>query len=429
MKNPFKKTEKSENNGKKNTAPSAFIGKISEFFNPEPQKEKVLKHEDFNRAGDTYYATVSAAYKISQRILILLLVLFLLISLVTNFRSITYDNFFFLLKDFSTAAGSETLNYDTLSYDSNTRHFFSLYRGGLTVVNPSNISVYTATGRKTFGTTSQFSSPCVESSDKYFIIYDTAGNTFSVYNSFARVYTETLDYPVTAASFADNGNMAIVTKDNTHKSLVHIYNKNFKRLFTVPSGKFAFDVAMDSESDKIAVCYYDIGNGSGVSEIVLRNLSNMEEFEKISIEGEFLLKCGFLADGKFAAVTDRSIRVYDKYFAELDAYEYGNGAVSGYDVSEHGAAVSYSLNSQNFAIVFDKSGILLYNDIISHNISDIGVFERFVFLRTDDGIVRMNSNGTNEEFLQSGQGKMLIYGADTALVCGDSKAEYLVFED
>ena len=36
---------------------------ISTLFNPVPQKERVLRREDFNAAGDTYYATVSVAYK------------------------------------------------------------------------------------------------------------------------------------------------------------------------------------------------------------------------------------------------------------------------------------------------------------------------------------------------------------------------------
>ena len=63
------------------------------------------------------------------------------------------------------------------------------------------------------------------------------------------------------------------------------------------------------------------------------------------------------------------------------------------------------------------------------NTESHGKFEGFVFLRTDAGVVRVDMQTLDEEFLTSGQGKMLIYSADTALVCGDSKAEYLVFGD
>jgi hypothetical protein len=192
---------------------------------------------------------------------------------------------------------------------------------------------------------------------------------------------------------------------------------------------YAFDVVMSEEADKLAVSYYDIGDGSGRTEIRILTLSTAEECETLSIDGEFLVECGFLSKDVFAVITDRSIRLYDKFFQEIDSLTYYNGVISGYDVSEHGAAVSYTYNSQNVAVVFDKNGNLLYNEATNNNIKDIGVFENYVFLRTDDGVLRIKGNSTDEQFLTSGQGKMLIYSADTALVCGDSKAEYLVFEN
>ncbi len=431
LKMPWKiRKENSASKDSKGSVGHMFFDKISDLFNPEPQKEKVLRREDFKGAGDTYYAAVAAGYKISQRIIAVLLVFFLLVSLSVNFRQITYDNLFYLLKDFSAAAGTGKSAYNTLSYDSDTRHFFALYRGGLTVVNPSNISSFTATGRRTLNKTSQFSSPCIESSDKYFIVYDISGTTFAVYNSFARIYSETLEYPVSAASFAEDGTMAVITRDISHKSLVHIYSKSFKRLFSVPSsGKYAFDVEMSSENDRLAISYYGIGDGSGRTEISMRKLSDMEELGEILIDGEFLLDCGFISDGCFAAVTDRAIRIYDKYFEEIDAYEYGSGTVSGYDVNEHGIAVSYTLNSKNSAIVFDKSGKLLYNENINDTVKDIGIFDGYVFLRNDEGVVRVNPVTLDEQRLTSSQGKMLIYSSNTVLVCGDARAEYLVFED
>ena len=434
MKEPFNEKENFENNetveGKKQRVLNlGIIKKIGNMFNPEPQKEKVLRHEDFAAAGDTYYANVAVGYKITQRIFALILVIFLVFSLVTNFREITYDNFFYLLKDFSTAVDMESSNYDTLSYDSNTRHFFSLFRGGLTVVNPSNISVFTATGRRTINMTSPFSSPCVESSGKYFIIYDTAGKTFSVYNSFSRIYTQTLEYPVTGACFAEDGHMAVITRDISHKSLVNVYSKNFKLLYTVPYDRYAYDVEMNSKADRLAISYYGIGDGSGKTEIKIMTLSDTQDVGTISIDGEFLLKCGFVSDTVFAVITNKSIRIYDKNFEETEVISYYNSVVSGYDINEHGAAVSYTYNSSNVAVVFDKEGNLLYNEFTDSNIKDISVYDDHIFFRTDDGVVRINGKNMKEQFLSSSQGKMLIYNVNTALVCGDSKAEYLVFDN
>ena len=407
-----------------------ILDTLGSLFNPEPQKEKVLRHEDFNGAGDVYYATVSVGFKITQRVIVLILALFLIISFATNFREITYENFFYLVKDFSSAFEIETTVYETLSYDSDSRHFFALYRGGLTVVNPSNLSVFTATGRRTIKTASKFSSPCIVSSDKYFVIYDTAGTEMVIYNSFSRIYKETFEYPISGAAFDGDGNLAVITRDTDHKSMVHVYNDNFKKMFTVPSStKYAFDVAMSSESDCLAVAYYGIGDGSGRTEIVFYSVSQAKEIANLTVDGEFLLDCGFVSKELFAVVTNRSVRLYDKQFEELEAYDLENGVVSGFCINEFGVAVSYTVNSSNNAIVFDSKGNVKYDESINDNIRAISVFEEFVFLRTDTGVLRVEMRTLEDEFLTSGQGKMLIYSADTALVCGDSRAEYLVFGD
>ena len=65
-------------------ASEGFLGKIGGYFNPEPQKERVLRHEDFNAAGDVYYADVSVAYKIAERVLWTILVIFVLFSVLFN---------------------------------------------------------------------------------------------------------------------------------------------------------------------------------------------------------------------------------------------------------------------------------------------------------------------------------------------------------
>ena len=110
----FKKQEEQEKNEEQN----AFLGKIGSFFDPEPQKERVLNQEDFKGAGDVYYATVSAFYKVAERLLWVILAVFMVFSITTNYKEITYDNFFYLLRDFSAVADSDTSNYQILSYDS-----------------------------------------------------------------------------------------------------------------------------------------------------------------------------------------------------------------------------------------------------------------------------------------------------------------------
>ena len=87
--------------------------KIGRFFHTDTQKENVLRYEDFDAAGDVYYAGVSAVYKVAQRILWLLFILFMIFSILFNHTEITYDNFYYLIKDFSGAADREGSYYET----------------------------------------------------------------------------------------------------------------------------------------------------------------------------------------------------------------------------------------------------------------------------------------------------------------------------
>ena len=93
-----KKDSENRSSKRNNEEPWQITKKIEQFFSTEPQKEKVLRHEDFYGAGDGYYAQISAVYKVAQRFIWLFCVFFLVITIVANYRSITYDNFFFLIK-------------------------------------------------------------------------------------------------------------------------------------------------------------------------------------------------------------------------------------------------------------------------------------------------------------------------------------------
>ena len=430
MKDPFwKRGKKDIGSEEAQDGEKSFAQKIGSFFSTEPQKEKVLRHEDFNAAGDVYYATVSAGYKIAQRILWLFFVFFMVISIVANFSSITYDNFYYLIKDFSSAADTESNDYETLSYESDPRQYFALYRGGLATVSPSKISVFTATGRRSLNDTSSFSSPYIASSDRYMLVYDTSGTTFSIYNSFARVYTETLDYPVNNACFADDGSFVIITRSADSRSIVCRYDSKFERRSEIRSDAYIFDVVADSDRGFVALMSYEAGNGTGRTVLSVRNSDDMEEVEKLELDGEFPLSCGFLQNDRFAIITDTYVRILDSTFDEIErSAPYMGGNITGFALSEQGAAVSFISSSKSNIIAFDSSGAMLYEDTVDVNVSDVAVYGSYVFLQNEQGVYRIDPDEPNEtEKLVCGDGKMLIYNDQTVLVCGESKAEYLIF--
>ena len=219
-----KDNDNKDNDKNSNRRFAKFSETVSKYFSTEPEKEKVLRYEDFDAAGDTYYATVSAWYKVLERVFLVCLAVFAVVSVTVNFKNITYDNVFYLIKDFNTAVDTENVKYDTLSYDATADQSFALYRGGLAVVSRSNVSAFTATGRRTLNSNASYSKPFAVSSDKYLLVYDVGDGNMAIYNSFAKVYTEKLNYPITAACFSGSGRFAVLTRSEEYESNAYFYN-------------------------------------------------------------------------------------------------------------------------------------------------------------------------------------------------------------
>ena len=433
--NPIKSKKNSEDKHaftkKEGEEGGRFFDKVGDYFNPEPQKERVLRHEDFNAAGDVYYASVSAFYKIAERLLWLVLAAFLAFSVVTNYKEITFENFFYLLKDFSSAADSEVPQYQVLSYDSDSRQTFALYRGGLVSASPSAVSVFTAGGRRTLKSNNEYYSPNIVCCDKYVLVYDSAGSAFSVYNSFSQVYTEQLDSPITDATFAPDGSFAIATKNEDGKAVIRFYGKDLKYRGNVPDSRYVMDMSLSADGDRFCKVSYQAGTGKGLSTLTLYDIASKQTASKlgeVEIDGEFPIGCSFIDGDRIALLTNTSVYIYDKNCKQTEKLNFYGESIRAFEVSADGVAVVTGSESQKRVVVFDKKGNLAYNGAISENVSALSLEGNYLFMRTANGVIRTDTRKKENEFLECDSGKMLIYGEDTAMVCGDARAEYLVFE-
>ena len=415
-------TEETQKNG--------FFGRVGDYFNPEPQKERVLRHEDFNRAGDTYYASISAFYKIIERLLWLVLAAFMTFSVITNYKEITFNNFFYLLKDFSSASDSDVPNYQVLSYDSDSRQTFELYRGGLVSASPSAVSIFTAGGRRTLKSNTEYYSPNIVSCDKYVLVYDSAGSAFSVYNSFSKVYNERLQSPITDACFASDGSFAVATKDDDGKSVIYLYGKNIKKRGDISDSKYIFDMAIENGGDRFCTVSYQAGSGKGLSTVSVYDVGSSASAKKLAtveVDGEFPIGCSFLENGKIALLTNLSVRIYNKSYEETEKYTFYGSSIKAFNVDADGVSAVIGSQTQKRVIAFDAKGKLVYDNPVAENISAVELYGDHLFMRNSKGVTRVNVNDQSSEFLASDSGKMLIYSEDTAMVCGDARAEYLVF--
>ena len=445
MKIPFwNKDSQKENKAEKSKSKNAFFERVAGFFSADPQKEKILRYEDFQNATDPYYATVSARYKVAQRVLALLLLVFFLFSVFTNIKEITYGNMFYFVRDFGNAVDIASIDYETLSYDVYPNQNFSMYRGGVAAVSPSNVSVFTATGRRTLKSRADFVVPYAVCSDKYVLVYDMSGDSFAIYNSFSKVHTENLDAPITDAYISDSGVFAVVTSSAAYKSVINVYNKNFKIIGKYSKDLYSTDVCIDESGEIMAALYYDVGDGRGKTLLRIYDISNRTSKDKDPDEDriiyehpfdyQFPLSCSFLKDGKLAVITNRSSTVFESNKVEYevyDSYSY-SGELSAVWTGAGGSAVAIkdtTLNDVNKVVAFDENGKLLYDEVVRESVREIAVMGDYIFVRSDTGVVRVHTMNGEEEKYTCQAGNMLVYNESTVIICGESKAIYVKFKE
>ena len=414
-----------QKNGKK------IFDKIGGFFDPEPQKEKVLSKEDFQGAGDVYYASVSAFYKVFERIMWVLLALFLAFSIVTNYKEITFNNFFYLLKDFSNVSENDASNYQVLSYDSDKRQKFDLFHGGIVSASPSSVSIFTSSGRRSLKNNNNYYSPSIVTCDKYVLVYDSASASFSVYNSFSKVYNKTLEDPITDAEFAKNGAFAVATRQADLKTVIYLYDKNIKERGYISQSDYVFDMSLGTKDNRLATISYNVASGTGETAVVFYDIgssSSAKKLFKYSITGEFPIACSYLPNGDFIVITNQSIRLLNKRFELVKIKQFFDSTISAFNTSENGAVVVTTNGAVKNVYAIDSSGDFAFDGNVSENIKKTDIRGEYIFLQTASGVIRIDVDSKKKDYLPSSQGDMLVYSEDTAIVCGYSKAEYLVFD-
>ena len=404
------------------------ISKIKDFFRYDPSSAN-KRERDPDIRTNMYYERVSYRYGYAAKILCVLLALIMLVFVFSG--SISYDKFYYLVKDFGIAADFVSSNYRTITYGVGNSQSYALYHGGLAVASREGISLYTAGGGEMLSLTHQYGNPVIISSSKYALLYDLGGKQYSLYNSFSKTYEEKLDYPIYHAVIADTGEYAIVTSSKDYRSVLRVYDKNGKRYDYNFSSSYIYSVAMSSDASRIAVALSE-GNGEGfASEIRLYSVGRSDyKSAKLSFSSA-PLEIGFFENGNLCAVGRDGVNVFNRNLKLDEKYD-AERSVYAYSVSEDGVALAYleDNGSSSRVVVLDKRGKEKYSEKTLGKVLDLAIYEKYLFLQTPSGFARINTGkpGQREDIsLVSSDFSMLVSDSKTILICNSSYARYVKF--
>ena len=273
------------------------------------QTDEVLSSQpiDFSAPSIPYYENLAARLSFAKVVLYMVLLVFVVVTVISNHRLITYENLYYLAKDIGAASQTAKAHADSLSYPiSSEGADFALYRGGLVISGSEVVTAMSASGRQTLSVNVAYADPCVRASDKYCLSFGRGEKSFSVYNAFVQVHTETTDFPVYDAAVGDNGNFAIVTRSRDYKSEVVLYDGNMEKLANYHLGGYVTGISMNPSGDRLGVVSAEYENGIWVTKVTVIRIGNRISQSSATVTGALGSTCGFVSEDRFAVVfTDR----------------------------------------------------------------------------------------------------------------------------
>ncbi len=380
-----------------------------------------------------YYENVSAGLGILQVILYLSLFAFVVFAFLTNTNLITYQNFYHFFQDLNASAERvDIFSHDSLSYPTDQEQSFTIYRKGLAVAGNTGVTIFSATGRQLVSHGIQYNDPVAVGSGKYLLVYERGGRQYSLYNANTQMHTGETEYPISGAAISDSGMYAIISSASDANSAVYLYNNRFALINIYKKGGNVLDAAISADGHRIALLTVTPSEGGVSTSVMLAEPGKGTAIAENVIASSMGISCHFTDEGKLAALCTTGVAYLSENGTVEFFHDFEGKIPTTADLSGSGVAVCLkktAISEKNIIIIFDKSGKIVYNDVIPQSINSLAYREGALFWTDHAGVSRLDVASGRidfEEYATDGK-KLLALDSKEVLLCSPQKAVYITF--
>ncbi len=342
-----------------------------------------------------YYIAIADRYRWARLMSVILLVAFLLVMLLFYRENITYSNLMYLIRDLDTGVVSTVGKYADISYERQYAPSFALFRDRIAVAGAAGFRLYNASGTKELDYESAYSDPRLVVGNKYALLYDATGKSYSIYTTIARVLNGQAEAVIEDAAVADDGTHALLTGSDESKYLITVYSPDFKPLARYYKDKYVVDMALDPKGEHMAVVSAGAAGAGAYCEIMFCRIGS-EETVSAELEGTMPLAVRYADNGRLVVVCDNKILFYDGE-KQCGKYDITGAVPAAFDLGGDFFALSVSKNavgSENEIILFDTNGNIIYNNIINEKIRMVAADgDRAVYVLCEDKALKLPLSG------------------------------------
>lgn len=428
---------------KKKNNDISFLGRIILFFKTLNEKirnlhffDKFLKKQKalagYENEESPIEAKLSFGLGIARVVSISALCLLLALVLIFGGRIVSYENVYYMFKDISYISSFNESRPGSLSYSQPfSRQDFASFKNGLAVVSDSEIKFFTSTGRTSLTAGSGYTNPKICTSNDYVLIYDQGRRSYSIYNSFISVFSETLDFPISYADMSPDGSFCIVTKSGDYGSVVRIYDNQFNLEAQYSKNDYILSAELSENGKHIVILSLDASEGESKVSLTVLKRGDSKPLHTEVLNGLIPYKATFVSNDRIALICSDSSSVYDLRGNRKDNFVYPYELVFAKDTYEGYAFVfnENGVSSESFVVCFNENGSLAYSRQIDDRIYDMQLYGKYVYLLLENEILRIDSalGITSSAHISSNDGKLVIFSESDVAVCTKTTAYCVTF--
>lgn len=385
-------------------------------------------------AGNAPTAENKVAYVlgVTKVIFITIFTIATLLTLLFAGSIISYNDVYYMFKDIEYISSYGEARPEALNYSQPINNqYFTSFKNGLAVASDGELKFFTATGRVTLTEGLKFTAPKIVASNSKALVYDSGRTSFSIFNSFISLYSETLEYPISYASISDTGRFVIVTKSKKYSSVVRMYDKDFNLTREYFKNDYVISAELSKNGKYLAITSLDANSGEGMVHLNILNMDNGEIISSLNVAGDIPYRGVFTFENQIALICKEKTLIYDVNGKLKGECVYPSNVLN-YYVSNEFIAFAFSgdsLDKSNTVAIYDNNCKSKFMRTVDGKILDIALDGEYMYVLLDREVLRIDIRSGIISRTKSFEGasKILVL-ADDIVVCTEAAAYYLTFE-
>ncbi len=378
-----------------------------------------------------YYARIARRYKTAAVCAFIVLALFCLTVLAVGSEYITYDNLTYLMRDFDLTMQNEKEAASTISYERHEGLQFASYKTGMAVAGSDSLTIYDSAGIVLMEDALNYTTPCLDTSDKYVLAYDLGAKSYSIYNALTRVVRRDTEFRLIGADMSDSGAFVLLTRSNETRYVVELYNAALNKTMSIYKDHYVMDAAIREDGERVVIVSAvpeatDLG-----CEVALCSAGEAEPVMTVQFAGLMPLDAAFHPDGSFSVICDGAVLFFDKNGAQSGRY-----SISGMTLVDAGMARGYvallgaenALGSENRLVILNSRGEVVLSQMYRERMQKVTVTvldgawgemaDSLCAVLTSSSVLLFDENGIKATYAMDDEDVLTLRTTDTGvMVC------------